>query len=950
MIGLIRRMRMIPRIFFQCLAGFVLALFVDRIVYAHPPNELERVPALSLNGEWIVYIADSEEPVVESAHLGIDSPFSNPVKMDIPGHFQLQLEEIQKPSASLFNEYYRRNFRLPASWQNRRILLRFDGVLSPYEVWIDGKRVGRCDFPMGRAEFDITDALSSEKNHAAAVKVLTSETPDLRPLTGIFRDVTLLALPNRSIEKILATPEIDAAAGDAKLHIEVALSHIPPATGEEDVSVSLELFTPYGESVAQTTITWFEEKEGNLTGRAILPADNLKTWTAETPVLHRLTAELKAGDQPAHRTSVLVGIRRIETRRGVLAVNGKPVHLRGILYRESHPQAGWALREDQWIADLRRMKEANINAIRLAARPPHPRFLELCDEMGFYVIPDLHLPDAADLRDKALRSIIERNFNHPCILAWSLGDCSSWSEALEESAERIHALDSSRPLLAAGLFDPTLSNRIDILAPRYPTQSELKKILRQKRPVIVAAHTPAVDGALEGLEELQRWIYEEPALSGGMLEQFADDRWASGERAGSAPCGILNEDRTPQMDFWQLQRVYSPLRIEEREARIKSGRQTIELHVDNQYDFTNLRELSGSWILQRDNQPILSRSLLLDLQPGKSMQTAAMVEIPDDLDEHDYSLRYQFAEKTGRAVYEHVVRLRPGDWEKDFLSRLSDLHWDKNWRATAGPLRAQIEHRNYSFIIQLASAEWFMRTQEHNVRLITGGPYIRLNRSKPSAASASEDETPALLRDLWVDYKEVDKLDKNNELRTHVMDAKSGPDNPAAQAQIDILSSPFGFNDIRFSIRLRDDQTAGELGLAFLAPPTLSEIVWMGDGPYPSYPGVSALNDWGIFSFKPIDRIVPGNRMRVNLLALRDERGYGLGVMALDGRISIEPVKEGSLITVNCATAGVGSRTQPTLHPISEKERSGASFTAFRLIPLTRNQHPSLFARLWADQ
>ncbi|MGC9327664.1 MAG: glycoside hydrolase family 2 protein, partial [Candidatus Hinthialibacter sp.] len=414
-----------------------MALSGSRGVYANFPNELEQVPSLSLNGEWIVYIADSEELVVESAHLGIDSPFSNPVKMEIPGHFHLQAEKNQTPPATLFNEYYRREFRLPASWRNQRILLRFEGVLSPYEVWIDGKRVGRCDFPTGRADFDITDVLSSEKYHAAAVKVLTSETPDLRPLTGIFRDVTLLALPNCSIEKILAVPEIPVDAGAAKLNIEVALSRIPQATQENDLSLSLELFTPYGESVAQTTITWFKGKEGILTGRAILPAGNLKMWTAETPVLHRLNAELRVGDQPAHRTSMLVGLRRIETRLGVLTVNGTPVHLRGILYRESHPQAGWALREDHWIADLRRMKEANINAIRLVDRLPHPRFLDLCDEMGFYVIPDLILPQDDDLRDKALRSILERDFNHPCILAWSLGDASSWDGILEESAERI---------------------------------------------------------------------------------------------------------------------------------------------------------------------------------------------------------------------------------------------------------------------------------------------------------------------------------------------------------------------------------------------------------------------------------------------------------------------------------------------------------------------------------
>lgn len=908
------------------------------------PNEAEHPASLSLNGTWEVYAASADQPLATSTLADKSPSLWNWMKVEIPGHLKIQHPDYLKNFSSNPVEYYRKIFRLPGGWQNRRIAAQFDGVLSAFQVWVDGAPVGQNDVPLLPSSFEITRALSGDGEHVLAMRVLPRETPGANGLTGIFREVSLLALPDCAIDCIQVSTEIEEKTSSAKLHVQAALMDRRASPDSSAISLSVELFDPQGNSVTQTTITWFEKKENFLTGQAILPIPAPVFWTAETPVLYQLTAILTVPNQSEHRATQSVGVRAISTSKGVLSLNGTPIHLRGIVYRESHPAVGFALQESHWQDDLQNMKNANLNAIRLASRPPHPRFLQLCDELGFYVIYDLPV-SGDESADILAESLVRRDSSHPCILAWNLNGQSAWNPFLEEAAKRIKTLDSSRPLLAAGLGDPALPAALDILAPNDPSLEELEKLAGQKRPIIALSHSPSRGNALEGIEDFSNRTHLQKNLAGGMLDRFTDDaEFESGGNELSSESGILKADRTPKLGFWQARKVNSPVWIEESEAKVKPGNQTIELTLHNDFDFTNFRELSGQWFLLRDGQSILAKPLLVNLDPGKRMQLAATVNIPDDLIDRDYSLQYQFADRSGRLIYEHSVRLRHADWQKDFVMRLRDLKWDKGWNVTADPLRAEIKHRDFSFIIQLATPGWFMRTQERNVRLITGGPFLRVGNTIPSASGTI---TPALIRNLLIDAKKMEKIGPNIELQTHMMEIAQEPPGEPAQAQVDILSSPFGYSDIRFSIQTPENRPVQELGLGFLVPPTLNEIVWLGKGPSPSYPGQSALCSWGLYLFNPLAQIAPGNRAQVDLLSLRDERGFGIGLMLYEGDVSIEPGNEGTLITINSIVAGLGNGNRPTFYPLSEEQKSGRSVAAFRLVPLVRGKYPAIFERLW---
>lgn len=904
------------------------------------PNEAERDAAFSLNGAWEACAVSADQLASASTSMEPSQSLANWLPVEIPGHLQIQHPDYDKSFASPPVELYRKTFRLPANWQNRRIVLQFDGVLSAFQVWVDGKIAGRCGVPLLPVCFDVTGALRGEADHGIVVQLSPSETPEPNRLTGIFRDVTLLALPDCFVDHIQISTELEEKTSSAKLHVQAALPVIRTATDFSNVSLSLELFDPQSASLAQTTITWFEKKGDFYQGQAIIPVSKPVYWTAETPVLYRLAAVLTVPNQPEHRISQPVGIRQFVAKNGVLALNGVPVHWRGIDYRDSHPTAGYALRETHWRSDLQQMKDANINTIRLTARPPHPKLLQLCDELGFYAIYDLP-PSEGTSAETVADALIRRDGGHPSIAAWSLAGFASSGVLLEEAANRVKTLDSSRLLLAAGVSDPTSPASLDLLAPLDPALKALEELSSQKRPVIALAQSPGSDNRIEGVEDFQRLARSQKNLAGGTINRFTDDFWSRPAAKGAlSDSGILTADRAPKLAYWQTRKMYSPVWIEESVASVKPGKQTIELTLHNNFDFTNLRDFSGQWFLLRDGKPILARPLLVNLDPGKSMEVAAAIAVPDDLAGSDYSLQYQFVSRSEKIIYEHAVRLLPSDWEKNFLMRLRDLKWDEGWNVTADAMRAEIKHREFSFIIQLATPGWFMRTQDRNVRLIAGGPFIRLGNS---ISSASDAALPSRINHLWIDAKKMEKIGRNIELHTHMIESATPSADDPVQADVDFLSSPFGYVDVRFSIQSPENRPAQEIGLGFLVPSTLSEISWQGLGPYPSYPGQSALSIWGLFSFNSFTKMNSGNRSGVVLVAMRDERESGLGIMLFDGDVSLEPSAEGTLVTINSAVAGLGNGSRPTLYPLSSGQKSGANFTAFRLIPLVRDKYPEAF-------
>lgn len=363
---------------------------------------------------------------------------------------------------------YRLSFDRPDALVGQRTVLRFEGVESLATVWLNGSEIGWFTGSRLVTEFDITDHLLDCGN-VLAVRVHQwsaasyLEDQDQWWLPGIFRDVSLLARPDHGIVDVFVRADYDPASSAGSLLIEV------------DCDRPVQL------SIAE--LDWCAE----LSVGASICADLavVEPWSAEVPRLYDLEVA-----SPTETVSMKVGFRRIEVVGDRLLANGRPLTFRGVNRHETNPDLGRVLDEAQLVADLHLMKRHHINAIRTSHQPPHPRFLELADELGFWVVLECDLEthgfwdvdwrgnpgDDPAWRDACLdrmRRTVERDKNHCSVVLWSLGNESGTGRNLAEMAAWVRRRDPSRPVHYEGDHAGAYT---DVYSRMYPTLEEIASI------------------------------------------------------------------------------------------------------------------------------------------------------------------------------------------------------------------------------------------------------------------------------------------------------------------------------------------------------------------------------------------------------------------------------------------------------------------------------------------
>jgi beta-galactosidase len=405
---------------------------------------------------------------------------------------------------------YRRTIELPAAWNGRRVFIHFDGVDSAFYLWVNGTRVGYSQSSRTPAEFDLTDYLKPGANQLAVEVYRWSdasylEDQDMWRMSGIFRDVYLYSTAAARIRDFTVRTELDANYRDATLRIKPELADYTHRS-LSNWTVSAQLFDANGKEVlfrengpdeprsgasadrrrfsensqrrsAETPLRqdagpilnrdWNARilddrtpqrgpsKFGWLEGRVANPAK----WTAETPALYTLVLTLNDPQgNVVEAVSCKVGFRKIEIRNGQFLINGKPIRLRGVNRHEIDPDRGHAVPLERMVQDIELMKQANINAVRTCHYPDDPRWYELCDRYGLYVLDEANLEAqgtrgflASDPRwtgaflDRAI-GMAERDKNHPSVIMWSLGNESGYGPNFAAMSGWLHAFDPTRPV------------------------------------------------------------------------------------------------------------------------------------------------------------------------------------------------------------------------------------------------------------------------------------------------------------------------------------------------------------------------------------------------------------------------------------------------------------------------------------------------------------------------
>ncbi len=521
---------------------------------------------------------------------------------------------------------YVRRFDLEDLSESKHYILEFGGVKSAFYVWLNGNYVGYSENSMSPAEFDVTSFLR-ERDNRLAVEVYRwcdgsyLEEQDMWRTSGIFRNVTLHERPEIYIADYNVTPSINEDLSKGQIHIDARLAGRHPDT------ISESGFTAEATFMGKT-----------LKLPATFTVNNPRLWSAEKPNLYDVTIRLKHKGKPIEEYTCRTGFRRIEIRGEVFYFNNKPIKLKGVNRHEHHPHYGRTIDEATMRRDIMMMKQANINMVRTSHYPNDPRFYDLCDEYGIYVMDEANqeshglgignriVGDSAAWRkahvDRA-RSLVMRDRNHPSVIMWSLGNEGGAGRNLDAMRKEVLAIDSTRIIYCDSDRD-----RSDIYDEGYPSPEGLAALAKRvnDKPVFMREYAHAMGNSVGNLKEYWEVINADSSIVGGAIWDFVDqglakdlstagkaggvaqrwslekagnEYWAYGGDFGDMPndgafCanGLLAPDRTPHPHYYEVQKVYQNIEF------ILNPDTTVS--VINHYDFTPVSDFDISTELSPD--------------------------------------------------------------------------------------------------------------------------------------------------------------------------------------------------------------------------------------------------------------------------------------------------------------------------------------------------------------
>ena len=411
---------------------------------------------------------------------------------------------------------YRRTFVLPESWAGQQVLFHVGSATSNLKVWVNGRYVGYSEDSKVAAEFNITKYLKKGRN-LIAMQVMRwcdgsyLEDQDFWRLTGIAREVYLYARPSDHVKDLVVTQ--DYANGNGLLSVDVQ--------APKSLEVEARL----------------EDAEGNVVGTGLQQTvPQVKAWTAETPYLYTLFVNVKKKGRVIQSIRQRVGFRHVEIKDGQLLVNGQAILIKGVDRHELDPDGGYIVSMERMRQDIRIMKQLNINAVRTSHYPDDPRWYELCDSAGLYLVAEANLEShgmgygegTLAKRTDFRQMHLERNQgnvltlrNHPSIIIWSMGNEAGYGPNFEAVYDWIKSVDTSRPVQyeQAGNWGKT-----DIFCPMYYYYRDCEKYAKGKnpRPLIQCEYAHAMGNSMGGFKEYWDLIRKYPKYQGGFIWDFVD--------------------------------------------------------------------------------------------------------------------------------------------------------------------------------------------------------------------------------------------------------------------------------------------------------------------------------------------------------------------------------------------------------------------------------------------
>lgn len=846
--------------------------------------------------------------------------YGYPIYLDVEYPFPLDWPRIPHDYNPVGS--YLRTFEVPADWREQQVVLHLGAVKSAVYVWLNGEYVGYSQGAKTPVEFDITGRLGPGENTLALEVYRWSdgsylEDQDFWRLSGIEREVFLYAAPPLHIRDLFARPDLGEGYRDGTLHVDVALRNVGDTPGDRRLRATLLDDGAKSHAILEETRDVVVDPGAETRVRFDAQVTAPRRWTAETPELYTLLLELLDGrDKVVAAVATKVGFRKIEVSGGQLLVNGVPITIRGVNRHETDPRTGHVIDETSMLRDIRLMKQNNINAVRTAHYPNHPRWYELADRYGLYLVDEANIEShgyagtdrplgnepawiPAHL-DRTLR-MFERDKNHPAVIFWSLGNEAGDGVVFEETYAALKARDPSRPVQYEGAGRAA---HTDLYVPMYARIHRIEAYARTNpaRPLILCEYAHAMGNSVGNLQDYWDVIDRYPSLQGGFIWDWADQAqlrhdadgkafWAYGgdydhprmpNDSNFCNNGLVTADRRPHPHLHEVMKVYQPVRIEA--VDLTAGR----VRIVNRQDFVGLDRFAFDWRVEADGMPIAAGPLeVADPGPRAAVEVTVPLPVVDPTPGFEYLLTV--SAKTARdeplipAGHELAWGQLALPWSRPAetitLDALSPLAVDESVRYV------DVTGTNFALRItkqqgRLTSFEWRGR------ELLRTGPVPNFWRA-PTDNDLGNDMhvRTRVWREAGQRPEVLDVIVE--ELSPHVVRLRVEMLLPAVGSRYRTTYTVYATGDVVVEADYRagrsDLPELPRFGMTLTLPGTFDRMTWFGRGPHESYQDrkTGAAVDrfagtvWEQFHAytRPQET---ANKTDVRWMALTDEQGVGL--------------------------------------------------------------------------
>lgn len=825
-----------------------------------------------------------------------------------------------------FTGLYRKTVTVPAHWQGKQMILRFDSVKSAFYCWVNGQYAGMGKGSMLPVEFDVTAFVHPGENLICAEVFNYSdatylECQDMWYLAGIYRDVTLYARPKCHISDVYAHAQLDEHYQNAQLTVEVEAEQ---ADGKEiSVQVCLQ------EKIVTCGAAKVEAGKAEVT----LPCESVQLWSAEHPNLYEIRISLEEDVK-----TVEFGFRAIEIDRqkAQLKINGQPLKLRGMNYHAFTPEHGYYVPREVYERDLKTMKRFNINAVRTSHYPQDDYFYTLCNRYGIYVMDECNV-ETHGVRSKnvpgdnpvwiphvvdRMQRMVLRDRNHPCVVIWSLGNESAIGTNHYRMKEAALELDDTRPIHYEGGSDLKLSDflcdgysapereqlfadgkdvqkkpsLLQMLLPLTMSLESIKFEDYKHHPIVATeyGHCMGNGGSdvtrhMEIFEASDRWCggfiwdFKDKALARGTKNShpvwtYGGD-WGVRDQAGNLGCnGACNPDGVPHSVLHEIKKAFQPM-----DLSMEDG----NLRIFNRASFTDPAEYDCIWRLTRDGETVEQGTLDVNVPPRSTVEiplpcTAAM----EGVGAWYFQVEFQLRRNTPWAEHGHVVAY------SQWLLREA--------KKQTNPGKVFIQQHRDQVLLKTAGTVYTVSLVTGDVAQIESqGKKLLRKPLRPALFRAVTDSDAGF---MGLAMGKASQLDNWGKLTVNGLGKPTSVqvDNNSIQVEHRLKSMQLrrtyqvgADGALEVACILRTGKTAPRrFGMQLEMDSAYDNLTWFGRGPHDTYWGREESGQVAIHTapVKAQDEYVRpqehGNKREVRWLTLTDQHGCGLRVSAVDGTIA----------------------------------------------------------------